>query len=102
RLCRTLGIERFTTLRTELVLAAERPTGGGAPRVTGDITAETPLPELIASLGALSAGSIEETSHLLDPAEVATIVQALGAAGHVFATGAGSAHVVVVSLEHKL
>ena len=102
RLCRTLGIERFATLRTELVLAAERPNGSGAPRVTGDITAETPLPELIESLGALSTGSIEETSHLLDPAEVATIVQALGDAGHVFATGAGSAHVVAVSLEHKL
>ena len=99
RLCRTLGIERFTTLRTELVLAAERPAVGGGPRVTGDITAETPLPELIASLGVLSTGSIEETSRLLDPAEVATIVQALGDARQVFATGAGSAHVVAVSLE---
>lgn len=102
RLCRSLGIEKFTTLRTELVLAAERPVAGGAPRVTGDITARTPLPELITSLGVLSSGSIEETSHLLDPEQIGTIVQALGDAGHVFATGAGSAHLVAVSLEHKL
>ena len=101
RLCRTLGIERFATLRTELVLAAERPAGGAA-RVTGDITAQTPLPELVGSLGVLASGSIEETSRLLDMEVFASIVQALGAAGHVFATGAGSAHLIAVSLEHKL
>lgn len=102
RLCRSLGIEKFTTLRTELVLAAERPSAGSAPQVTGDITATTPLPDLIGSLGVLSAGSIEETSRLLDPEEIGTIAQALGDAEHVFATGAGSLHLVAVSIEHKL
>src|SRR5699024_5197093 len=43
RLCRSLGIEKFSLLRTELVLAAEQRSGAGsALRVTGDITAQTP------------------------------------------------------------
>ncbi|MGP9537325.1 MurR/RpiR family transcriptional regulator [Brachybacterium sp. AOP43-C2-M15] len=102
RLCRALGIEKFTRLRTELVLAAERSEQHGELRVTGDITAETPLPDLVSSLGVLASRSMEETSRLLDMEDFGTVVQALGDAGHVFATGAGSTHLIAVSLEHKL
>ena len=52
RLCRSLGIEKFSRLRTELVLAAEqRSSAGSALRVTGDITGQTPLPDLVSKIG---------------------------------------------------
>jgi len=103
RLCRSLGIEKFSLLRTELVLAAEQRSGAGsALRVTGDITAQTPLPDLVGSLAVLGARSIEETARLLDPETFSRVVQAMGEAGHVYTTGAGSAHAVAISLEHKL
>lgn len=102
RLCRVLGIEKFSRLRTELLLAAERTEQAGTPRVTGDITAETPLPDLVTSLSVLAARSMEETSRLLDMEEFEVLVRALGDAGHVFTIGAGSAHLVAMSLEHKL
>lgn len=102
RLCRTLGIEKFSRLRTELVLAAERSGAPHAPRITGDITAETPLPELITSHAVLGARSMEETARLLDPETFESVVRAIGEASHVYAMGAGSAHMIAVSLEHKL
>ncbi|HEX7353062.1 MurR/RpiR family transcriptional regulator [Brachybacterium sp.] len=102
RLCRTLGIERFTRLRTELVLAADRTESSHSPRITGDITDRTPLPELVTSHSVLSARSMEETARLLDPGTFEEVVRVLGEAGHVYAMGAGSAHMIAVSLEHKL
>lgn len=102
RLCRTLGIEKFTRLRTELVLAAERSGASHTPRVSGDITAETPLPELVTSHAVLGARSMEETARLLDMKTFESVVRALGEASHVYAMGAGSAHMIAVSLEHKL
>lgn len=103
RLCRSLGIEKFSRLRTELVLAAEqRSSAGSALRVTGDITGQTPLPDLVSSLSVLGARSIEETARLLDQETFSVIVRAMGEASHVYTTGAGSAHAVAVSLEHKL
>lgn len=102
RLCRTLGIEKFSLLRTELVLAADRTDSSHGPRITGDITARTPLPELVESHAVLSARSMEETARLLDHETFEAVVQALGDASHVYAMGAGSAHMIAVSLEHKL
>ena len=103
RLCRSLGIERFSRLRTELVLAAEQRTGtGAATQVTGDITADTPLSELVSNMSVLGARSVEETARLLDPETFAHVTHALGEANQVFTTGAGSAHVVAISLTHKL
>ena len=43
-----------------------------------------------------------ETARLLDEDSFAAVTQALGAANHVFVIGAGSAHMIAVSLEHKL
>ena len=97
RLCRSLGIERFSRLRTELVLAAEQRTGtGAATQVTGDITADTPLSELVSNMSVLGARSVEETARLLDPETFAHVTHALGEANQVFTTGAGSAHVVAL------
>lgn len=102
RLCRTLDISGFSRLRMELALAAQRSEPGPAPRISGDITAQTPLPDLVASLAAIGARSMEETARLLDQDSFTKVTRALGDASHVYAIGAGSAHVIAVSLEHKL
>lgn len=102
RLCRALGVGGFSSLRMELALAAQRSDPGPAPRISGDITAQTPLPDLVARLALLGARSMEETARLLDQDSFTAVTQALGDASHVYAIGAGSAHVIAVSLEHKL
>lgn len=102
RLCRALGVSGFSSLRMELALAAQRSDQGPVPSLSGDITAQTPLPDLVSRLALLGARSMEETARLLDQDSFETVVGALGDASHVYAIGAGSAHAIAVSLEHKL
>ncbi|GAA1311257.1 MurR/RpiR family transcriptional regulator [Brachybacterium tyrofermentans] len=102
RLCRALGVSGFSSLRMELALAAQRSDQGPVPSLSGDITAQTPLPDLVSRLALLGARSMEETARLLDQDSFETVIGALGDASHVYAIGAGSAHAIAVSLEHKL
>lgn len=102
RLCRVLGVSGFSRLRMDLALAAQRSDQAPASLISGDITAQTLLPDLVTRLSALGARSMEETARLLDEDSFATVTQALGAANHVFVIGAGSTHMIAVSLEHKL
>lgn len=102
RLCRSVGIEKFSRLRMELALAAERSAAGPVNGVSGDITSRTPLPDLVTSLSELGARSMEETSKLLDQDSLAAVAKTLGEASHVYTIGSGSTHMAAVYLEHKL
>lgn len=102
RLCRSLDVERFADLRTELVLAATRSETATPSGASGDITAETPLPDLVENLAVLDVRSIEETSRMLDTSVFEAVVTALSKAGHVYTIGSGSNHAVATSIEHKM
>lgn len=102
RFCRSLGLEKFAQLRTELVIAGDRDGTSPTPRIVGDLTGDTPFPVLLESLSALASRSLEETARCLDQEALAQIADSMSAASHVYTTGAGSAHAAALSLSHKI
>lgn len=101
RLCRALGLDSYAQLRMELAVAGQQLEGEGQ-RISGDLTEDSTLSEVVEALGDLDARSIKETARLLDLDALEAVVEAIGDARHVYLMGAGSSHVVAVYLELKL
>lgn len=102
RLCHALGLDSYAALRMELALAGQRLGEDGPQRISGDITAESELSDVVEGLASLDTRAVQDTARLLDLDVLARVVDVVGDAGHVYLTGGGSSRVVAVYLELKL
>ncbi|MFE6888291.1 MurR/RpiR family transcriptional regulator [Streptomyces sp. NPDC057694] len=100
RTTRALGFSGYADLR--LALAAEAARDAGEQPVTGDITRDDPLPDVIAKLAGEEMKAISDTAAQLDIGAVDTVIDLIIAARRITVHGSGASGLVAMDLHHKL
>ena len=104
RFCRAIGLAGYPELRIALARAAqfeETDHGNGAP-LTGDISPNDPLSDVIAKITHADARSIEDTAATLDVTVLQKAVDAVVAASRIDIYGMGASGLVGQVLHQKL
>nr|WP_216853863.1 MurR/RpiR family transcriptional regulator [Phytoactinopolyspora halotolerans] len=104
RFCRRLGYSRHQDLRLDLTRESARETfqQRGLPSVTGDISQEDSLADVVAKIARNEALAIADTAEVLDTTALAAAVSAVAAARRVDIFGVGAGAVVGLDLQQKL
>lgn len=104
RFVRRLGYERVNQLRADVQREAAREQFAteGLPEVSGDISRDDTVEDVIAKVSLAETLSISDTAKTLDPEAVARTVAAMHAARRIDVFGVGASSMVAVDLQQKL
>ena len=103
RFCRAIGLAGYPELRIALARAAQWEESGhiGAP-VTGEITADDSLEDVVSKITHADARAVEDTAAALDVATLKEAVEAVASARRVDIYGVAASALVGEDLHHKL
>lgn len=102
RFYRQLGLQSYGQLKLELATAAQELVGRPDQAVSGDITRDDSLDQIVQKLGKADALTVEETTSRLDRDALEKTVAAIAAADQVITFGVGTSSTVAAYLQHKL
>lgn len=103
RFCRAVGVEGYAALRMALARECSRAeVNAGAPVLSGDISAEDALEDVIAKIGSADVRAIEDTMTNLDVASLEVAVTRVSEARRIDVVGIGASGFVAADLAQKL
>lgn len=102
RFYRQLGLQSYGQLKLELATAAQELSGRPDQTISGDITPDDSLDQVVQKLGKADALTVAETTARLDRDALETTVAAVAAADQVITFGVGTSSTVAAYLQHKL
>ncbi len=102
RFCRAVGLDGYPALRIALAAAAGHDAAGTWRSVSGDISPDDSLGDVVQKIGHADARAIEETVAHLDLAILDKVAGALIAARRIDVYGVGASGLVARDLQQKL
>ena len=102
RFYRHLGLQSYGQLKLELATAAQELSGRPEQTVSGDISPDDSLDQVVQKLGKADALTVAETTSRLDREALQRTVTAIAAADQVITFGVGTSSTIAAYLQHKL
>lgn len=104
RFAKFLGYEHFRDLRMDLLreVARESFQTAALPEVSGDISRDDTVQDIVAKVSMAETLSIADTAKVLDPAALSAAVEAVASARRVDIFGVGASSFVGLDLQQKL